>query len=335
MRDLIYSPHKVRKLASAISAAPRSCFGREACATVIYGTGFRFGSRLSITGLFPFIKHPVFLGLKPELERFLVALSGQTYVYALCRPDQTPFYIGKGVNRRVLAHEAEARQNHPIGETNPFKCNVIRKILREGAAILYVIDRVFQREDELLCLQREAELISLFGRLHEGGPLTNLAGGLGNLSGSAPFSVARHGATLSGEPEDNPERAILNRFLLAIGPVDSVPIKPVSQISRILPSLPHPSARKPTLRCAYALIASASAHGLRLQAGVQIPRSFVYSGVKGVIENGVARDLLKAEMADLVPAADPLFEKFQLSASQVDLLISLVGPDAVAKRGLI
>ena len=67
-----------------------------------------------------------FFGPRPELERYLVTLSGHSYVYVLCRPNRTPFYVGKGVNRRVLAHEAEARQNHRVGEPNPFKSNVIR-----------------------------------------------------------------------------------------------------------------------------------------------------------------------------------------------------------------
>ena len=288
-----------------------------------------------MSGPHPELDRALFVGPRPELERYLVTLSGHSYVYVLCRPDRTPFYVGKGVNRRVLAHEAEARQNHPIGETNPFKCNVIRKILRQGSTILYAIDSVFPREREQASLVREAALIARIGRLHEGGTLTNLAGGVGRAAGSSPFSVARHEATLSGEPEDNPERAVLNRFLQGIGPVRSVPVKPVGQIARILPSTPHPSPRRPTPRCAYALIASASAHGLTLEPGVRIPRSFVYEGVEGVIENGVARDLLKAEMAQLAPAADPRAEHFALSADHIALIVDLIGEEALVDRGLL
>lgn len=288
-----------------------------------------------MSGLHPELDGAVFLGPRPELERYLVTLSGYSYVYVLCRPDQTPFYVGKGMNRRVLAHESEARQNHRIGEPNPFKSNVIRKILRQGSTILYAIDSVFPREREQASLEREAALIARIGRLHEGGTLTNLAGGVGRVAGSSPFSVARHEATLSGEPEDNPERAVLNRFLQGIGPVRSVPVKPTGQIARILPSTPHPSPRRPTPRCAYALIASASAHGLTLEPGVRIPRSFVYEGVEGVIENGVARDLLKAEMAQLVPAADPRAEHFVLSADHIALIVDLIGEEALVDRGLL
>jgi hypothetical protein len=239
-----------------------------------------------------------FEGDRTGVDAFLKTIAGRYYVYVLCRPDGRPFYVGKGLNRRVLEHEAEARRNHPISETNPFKCNVIRKVIRSGSQVLYRIDAHFDSADQLRCLEREAHLINQHGRLHEGGCLTSLAGGLGNLSGAAPFSLDRHAATLSGEPSDNPERAILNRFLQGIGPVKSVPVKPIGQIARILPTTPHPSPRLPTLRCAYALIASAAASGLQLSgAGVTIPRAFSYQGVTAIIENGVARDILKAGLA--------------------------------------
>lgn len=281
------------------------------------------------------LANAAFTGSRDKLEAFLSALGDQTYVYVLCRPDRTPFYVGKGVHRRALAHEAEARQNHPIGESNPFKCNVIRKILNSGNSVLYLIDSVFPRNREQDCLEREAWLIGRIGRLHEGGTLTNLAGGVGRAAGSSPFSVARHEATLSGSPESNPERAALNRFLQGIGPVKSVPIKPISQIARVLPSTPHSSPRQPTARCAYALIASASANGIQLEPGVEIPRNFIHEGVEGVIENGVSRDLLKAGMADLIPSPEPREERYMLSADHIALITDLVGEEALEDRGLI
>ncbi len=145
-------------------------------------------------------------------------------------------------------------------------------------------------------VEHEAALILEHRRLHEGGILTNLAGGIGSMSGPAPLSLGRHAATLAGEPEDNPERATLNRFLLGIGPVASVPIKPVRQISRILPTTPHPTSRSPTLRCAYALIASASATVTRLVVGAIIAQAVTHQGVEAIIENGVARDILKGTL---------------------------------------
>ncbi len=185
------------------------------------------------------------------------------------------------------------------------------------------------------CLEREATLISKHKRLHEGGVLTNLASGLGNMSGAAPFSLDRHAATLSGEPENNAERAILNRFLQGIGPVSSVPVKPARQISRVLPTEPHPSPRRPSLRCAYALIASASATGIRLVPETSVPRAFTYQGVDAIIENGVSRDLIKAGMASLVRSSDPHSESFRLSEPQIQLLVGLYGKDRLVERGLL
>ena len=275
-------------------------------------------------------------GNRSAIEAYLRTISGRYYVYVLCRPDGRPFYVGKGINRRALEHEAEARRHHPIGEANPFKCNVIRKIIRDGGEIIYRVEAHYDASEQQVCLEREAALIKQHGRLHEGGYLTNLAGGVGNLSGAAPFSLDRHAATLSGEPSDNPERALLNRFLRGFGQVRSVPVKPVSQISRVLPTTPHPSARSPTPRCAYALLASAAASGVLLSSRpVTIPRAFTYQSVAAVIENGVARDILKAGMADLLPSVSPLDEAFQLSNRHVDFLVSLVGEETLIERGLL
>jgi hypothetical protein len=117
--------------------------------------------------------------------------------------------------------------------------------------------------------------------------------------------------------------------------VASVPIKPVRQISRILPTLPHPKPRSPSLQCAYALIASASATATRLLPDVSIPRAFTYQGVDAIIENGVSRDLIKAGMATLVSADDARNEQFRLSKAQVDLLVQLYGGAELVQRGLL
>tara|TARA_B100001146_G_C16190375_1_gene438827 strand:+ start:1474 stop:2313 length:840 start_codon:yes stop_codon:yes gene_type:complete len=277
-----------------------------------------------------------FEGNRAAVDRYLRTISGRYYVYVLCRPDGRPFYVGKGLNRRALNHEAEARRHHPTGEINPFKCNVIRKIIRDGREVIYRIEAHYDVSDQQACLEREAALIKEHGRIHEGGHLTNLAGGVGKLSGAAPFSLERHAATLSGEPEGNPERATLNRFLQGFGEVGSVPVKPVSQISRVLPTTPHPNARSPTQRCAYALLASAAASGVLLSATpVTIPRAFTYRDVDAVIENGVARDILKAGMAELLPSSNPLNEAFILSDRHVAILVNLVGEVALIERGLL
>jgi hypothetical protein len=256
-------------------------------------------------------------------------------VYLLSRPDGSPFYVGKGVKRRVLEHEAEARRAHQLGESNPHKCNTIRKIIREGAEICYHIDSIFSFEEESRCLEREAALIRRYRRLHEGGCLTNLAGGVGNLSGSSPESLAKHAATLAGDPVNNPARAILNHYLQSIGPIASVPVKPLSQLKPVLPTTPHPLPRQPKARNAYALVASAAAHGVPLLPGARIPRCFRYEGVDAIIENGVARDILKADLATLESVGAPTAEVFVLDAEQARMIVQLVGRSTLERMGLI
>ena len=277
----------------------------------------------------------MYTGDRIGLESFLKKHSGKYYVYELCRPDGTVFYVGKGLNRRVFEHELEAARHHPIGESNPFKCNVIRQIISSGNKIGYRIDSVYEPSCQKTCLERETYLIQTYKRRHEGGTLTNLAAGNGSASGSSPYSIAKHAATLSGMPDNNPERATLNRFLQGIGTVASVPIKPMKQLSRILPTTPHPMARTPTIRAAYALLASASAHGRQVRPQVQIPRSFAYENVFGIIENGVARDILKSGMASLRSAPDPRNEVFELDDRQCGIIYDLVGKKTIYDLGLL
>ena len=293
---------------------------------------------------------PVFLGTRPEAERFLRAPGRHRYyTYVLCRPDGRPFYVGKGTGRRVLEHELEARRNAPSLEGNPLKGNVIRKIFREGGEILYCIDREYFDAEQSSCLAREGELILRYGRLHEGGILTNLAGGVGNPSGAAPLSRERHRSTLSGDPEGNPERLALNRFLRSFGLVDSTCIKPLSQLKALLPTTPHPQPRSPSERMCYALMSSAVAHGLHLSQGGLIPRRFAHrpdpndwpddiprpDHVEAIIERGVSRDILRAGLADLVPARNVIDECFEMTKTQVAVMSSIVGEEAMSLRGLI
>jgi hypothetical protein len=155
-------------------------------------------------------------------------LAGQPihYVYILRRPDGRAFYVGKGYGLRVFQHENEAR--HPNNRlSNAYKLNVIRSIWEAGLKLTYEIDLVTTSAEEAYA--REAALIGLIKRLHEGGPRTNLAAGGGSSAGPAPASAKRHVATLGGIPDDNPERATLNGFVLSIASMDSVVVKPVGQ----------------------------------------------------------------------------------------------------------
>lgn len=273
----------------------------------------------------------VFEGDETALKNHLKSIFCY-YVYALCRPTGEPFYIGKGKGSRALHHVGEAKQGPRLFQQNPHKNNIIRKMRRSGDVVHYKLAGIFDDENE--SLDFEHSLIEHYKRFCDGGCLSNLDPGRGSARGPAPLSRARHGATLSGSPKGNPERATLNRFLQSIGGVESVPIKPLSQIN-LQHSVPHPQNRRPTKRSAYALIASASAHELMLQAGVTIPRRFIFEGVEGVLENGVCRDILKANMARLEPANHPRDERFILGARQIETVQELYGFERLSDFGLL
>lgn len=79
------------------------------------------------------------------------------YVYVLARPSGKPFYVGKGKDARVFYHEQEARSGHKC-----HKCNVIRKIWRNGGEVQRYT--VFTTDDEQEAFKYEKELIALYGR---------------------------------------------------------------------------------------------------------------------------------------------------------------------------
>lgn len=264
---------------------------------------------------------PIYLG---DRSGCLATLSGckQYYTYVLRRPDGRPFYVGKGIGARVFNHENEAR--HPNDRrSNAHKLNVIRAIWRAQERPIYEVDQLF--DDELGAYRREEELIRQFRRLHEGGCLTNRAAGGGSTLGPSPFSKAKHTATLGGIPDDDPETATLNRFVLGIGSMRSVVLKPISRF-RVKPTLRYPGkSMGPTMRQAIALAASAAAHGIVLRNGARLPRRVIIDDISAFVENGVSCDIATSGMARVEAAANPADECFVLDEQQVRAVLGWIG----------
>ena len=263
----------------------------------------------------------------------LSALSGCTvyYTYVLRRPDGRPFYVGKGIGARVFNHENEAR--HPYDRrSNTHKLNVIRSILKGNEGIEYEVDRVF--DDELQAYQREEELIRQYRRLHEGGPLTNRHPGGGSKSGSSPYSKEKHSATLGGIPEDDPETAILNRFVLGIGPMRSIVLKPISRF-KVKPTLLYPTKSVgPSLRQAIALASTTAANGIVLSGDVSLPRTVMIEGIPAFVENGVSCDIATSGMARVLAVDEPRHEVFRLTEYQCRVVVGLIGLLKAENRGI-
>lgn len=273
----------------------------------------------------------LFVGRQDACKLFLRKASGG-YIYILRRPDGRPFYVGQGGGTRVFFHENEARHANNW-KTNDHKLNVIRSIWKRGDDVIYEIDLI--SEDKIAINDREEELIRKFGRLHEGGPLTNRAPGGRSLEEASPFSKSKHTATLSGIPENDPERATLNRFVLAIAPMNSAVLK--SPNRNFVPKKTQSNRKSmvPTLRQAAALAASAAANGVPLDGPCLLPRRVEVDGVKGFVENGVACDILVSRMAVVIPAENLEDEIFSLSAAQAKIVVGLVGLKRCVDLGIL
>jgi hypothetical protein len=263
------------------------------------------------------------------IARHLDAASKPFYVYVLRRPCGEPFYVGKGVSRRVLQHEADARNT----TQRSHKLNVIRALHRAGLRPGYAIAGWFDVEADALACERQ--LIQTIGRHDLGtGPLTNQTDGGEGTSNPSAESRARRAATLGGDAEE-PDRRAINEFFHSIaGQQDSVPIKPLGA-RRLERSTPHPSKRRPQPRMAVALVAALAAIERPLTPGALIPRCFSLGGRSYVIENGVARDMLKAGMIELQSGAlRPEDEVFRLTDIGLEAVLEFVGRDRLVDLGV-
>lgn len=107
-----------------------------------------------------------------DVLALIKAESRRFYVYLLCRPDGTPFYVGVGTGRRLLDHAIFARRP----SLDSHKLRVIRALWCRGEDIRYEIAAWF--EDRGRAEMREAEIIAQIGRRDlRTGPLTNVTAG--------------------------------------------------------------------------------------------------------------------------------------------------------------
>jgi len=94
------------------------------------------------------------------------------YIYAICRSNGEPFYIGKGTAARIASHELEAKD---LTNSN-CKHQIIRAMKSNGYEVKYKLLEFYEDEEDALA--EEKRLIKRYGRLDKGtGILANLSDG--------------------------------------------------------------------------------------------------------------------------------------------------------------
>ena len=190
-------------------------------------------------------------------------------------------------------------------------------------------------DEEREAHQLEIELIRRIGR-HDlkSGPLTNQTDGGEGITGLSSETMARKAANLGGFSDD-PQRRIANEFFHNIaGKQDSVPIKPLGT-RRLEATIPHRITRSPTDRMARVIVAAALATGKLLSVGLILPRQFEIQGKPYVIENGVAKDMLKAAVIEVTPAVRPEAELFTLTRKGFDAILDFISQDRLEDLGVL
>lgn len=128
-------------------------------------------------------------------------MNNQFYTYALCYPNNVPFYIGKGKENRANRHLKNINKR----DKDTIKRRIINKIQSSGEEVLVRMLSSGVSEEE--ALEYEIELIKFYGRRDNGtGVLANLTDGGEGTSGQKhsketkrKMSEARKGENLSLE----------------------------------------------------------------------------------------------------------------------------------------
>jgi len=261
--------------------------------------------------------------------RRVLSGAARHYVYVLLRPDLQPFYVGKGVDLRVLQHEAEARTT----KTLTHKLNVIHSLRARGQAVGYWIDSSF--EEEALALERERALIAQIGR-HDLrlGPLTNQTDGGEGASNPSEESRQRRRDSLGGIDAADPEQRAANRFFQELTPVGSVPIKPVASFTRASGLWKNDDTIGMRPRQAATIVASAIANRILLEAGALIPRRLEIGDVGYIMENGVGRDMVSNGMVTIADNAET-HEVLRLSDAGFRYVLSVFNRSKLVDAGVL
>lgn len=89
------------------------------------------------------------------------------------------------------------------------------------------------------------------------------------------------------------------------------------------------------MRQAVAVVASAAANGITIEGACRVPRKLTVDGVAGLIENGVACDLLTSNAVSVDAATDPGDECFVLTAQQSAAVVGMLGQRKCVDLGVV
>lgn len=133
-------------------------------------------------------------GVNAETVRLaLLENKDKYYTYSLNDQDK-PFYIGKGINKRIFYHEREL--NHPTEKSNRHKLSTLKNTI-DNDTLTYSIQGFFSDPKE--ALDHEIKLINLYGREN----LTNLTDGGDGAINLSPESIESMRSKLIGKTGPN------------------------------------------------------------------------------------------------------------------------------------